>query len=152
MKTMIVTEHLGFSELNYSIFSNVNKIVSSSLKEVSIVPMDVSNKMMQILTAVMNVSEMSSFSDGVVIAANIDHAKEIASLVTNSRKLLYLWDLDWMYKKMSFIEVYEILNNPKLDIIVRSKTHQNVVDKLLKNKKTLGIVKTFDLEKIWNLL
>ena len=152
MKTMILTDHLSFCDSNYSIFNKVNEIVKSSLEEVSIAPINISNKLMELDCAIMNMSEISSFYNGLLLATTIEQAYEIKSVKSNSQKCLYLWDLDWMYNTIEYEYIYNILSDKSLHIIVRSESHDKALQNLCDKYKCTDIMPTFDLENIWNLL
>ena len=150
MKTLVITEHLGFSEKNYIIFSEINKIVSSSLDDVSVAPIDLSNKLMDLNFAVLNVSELSSFQNGLIIGTTVNHAIEVASVYTSSKKLIYLWELDWLFNNYDYEKVYDALTNKKIQLITRSEEHRKAV-KILCGRES-SVLQEFELEKIWTLL
>ena len=151
MKTMILLNHLGFGEENYEILSDVNKIASDTIEEVSVAINDVSTKVIEVNTAVTNIAEISCFQNGVLIATNLVNAAQILTAHTSSAKLLYLWDLDWMHALFDYEWMYNVLTNDKLKIIVRSESHRDAVLNLC-NKEPIGVIQDFSLEKIWNLL
>ncbi len=150
MKTLVITEHLGFSEKNYIIFSEINKIVSSSLEDVSVAPADLSNKLMDLNFAVLNVSELSSFQNGLIIGTTVNHAVEMASVYNSSKKLIYLWELDWLFNNYDYEKVYDALTNKKIQLITRSQEHRKAV-KILCGRESY-VLQEFELEKIWTLL
>jgi hypothetical protein len=151
MKTMIVTDHLGFSEHNYEIFKDINSIVATSIEEVSVAVNDVSTKIMEVNTAVTNIAEIGCFQNGVLIATTLANASQILIAKTSSQKLLYLWDIDWMHSLFEYEWLYNTLTNDDLEIIVRSESHRDAVLNLC-NREPLGVLRDFKLEKIWNLL
>jgi hypothetical protein len=151
MKTMILLDHLGFSEQNYEIIKEINTFVIDSLEEVSIIVNDVSTKMMEVNTAVNNIAEMGCFQNGLLMATNLLNAGHILEAKTSSRKLLYLWDVDWLHTAFNYEWLYDILTNDRLDIIVRSEEHKRAL-KVLCNKEPLGILQNFKMETLWTLL
>lgn len=148
MKFMFVVDHLAYNQSNYAIFNEINRM--SSDVNAAIVPLNASNKMMDVNAAIMNVSEISEFSDGVMIATTIEQAAEILSAANNSIKVLYLWDLDWMFNLVDYEYLYDVLNDPKLNIFVRSATHADAVLEI--SQSCITIQPDFNLEKIWNSL
>lgn len=151
MKTMILLDHLGFSEQNYDIIKDVNGFVVDSIDEISIVVNDVSSKIIEVNTAVNNVAEIGCYQDGLLMCTNLINADHILSVNTSSRKVLYLWDVDWLHNTFNFEWVYDVLTNDKLDIIVRSEEHKRAL-KMLCGKEPLGVLQNFKLELLWNLL
>jgi len=151
MKTMILLDHLGFSEQNYDIIKDVNEFVVDSIDEISIVVNDVSSKIIEVNTAVNNVAEIGCYQDGLLMCTNLINADHILSVNTSSRKVLYLWDVDWLHNTFNFEWLYDVLTNDKLDIIVRSEEHKRAL-KMLCGKEPLGVLQNFKLELLWNLL
>jgi len=151
MKTMILLDNLGFSEQNYDIIKDVNEFVVDSIDEISIVVNDVSSKIIEVNTAVNNVAEIGCYQDGLLMCTNLINADHILSVNTSSRKVLYLWDVDWLHNTFNFEWVYDVLTNDKLDIIVRSEEHKRAL-KMLCGKEPLGVLQNFKLELLWNLL
>ena len=150
MKTLIIADHLAFSEKNYVIFSNINTIVSSTLNDVCVAPLDLSNKMMNLDFAIMNISELSSYQNGLIIGTTIRHLFEINSLSNSSKKVIYLWELDWLFEDFEYEKLYDNLINKKTQIITRSEEHRSALKNLC-NIDTF-VLQDFDLEKIWTLL
>lgn len=151
MKTMICTDSLGYSQENYEAFSNINDVVDRSLEEVSVVPVDVSNECIKLKTAVHNMVELGSFNDGALIAMNIRNAKRILNCPNNSTKVLYLFNLEWMFKEFLYEDLYSVFTNKDLTIVVRSEDY---IDPLKKGfgVTPIAVLEEFDLEKLWNSL
>ena len=150
MKTMILLDHLAFSEKNYVILNEVNRIIETTLHDVCIVPYDLSNKIIPTLCAVMNLNQLSCFSNGLLMATTIKHAAEILSCSNSSKKVLYLWDLDWLFDEYSTEYLMEVMTNKNLKVITRSDSHREAV-KTFFGIETI-VVKNFKLEQIWNSL
>jgi hypothetical protein len=151
MKTMILLDHTGFSEENYEIIKEVNNFVIDSLEEISIVVNDISTKMMEVNTAVSNIAEIGCFHDGVLITTNILNARQALSAHTSSRKLLYLWDIDWVHEVFNYEWLYDTLSDDRIEVIVRSEEHKKALKNLC-GKEPLGVLQNFKLEQLWNLL
>ena len=148
---MFLLDHTGFSEQNYIIIKEINEIVPNSLEEISIATNDVSTKVMEVFTAVTNVAEIGCFQNGALIATNIVNARQILSAHASSRKILYLWDLDWLHGMFNYEWLYDTLSNDRLEIIVRSEAHRSALLNLC-GKEPVGILQNFKLEQLWNLL
>jgi hypothetical protein len=150
MKTMIVVDNLRFSESNYELIKEVNDVIDNSIHDVSVAVMNFSEKVINTKFAVMNPTEIDSFDDGVLVALDIQSTKDILSSKTNSKKVLYLWDIEWFYKKIQYKELFSILQNEELTVITRSESHSKILKNIV-GKKTQTFEK-FNLESIWNLL
>lgn len=157
MQTIIVTEHLGFCEKNYVIFKNVNDLTQKTIYDISVVPYDLSNEMMELNCATFNVAELSSFGGygekpALMLTTTIPHAAEILSSVTKPvHKVLYLWDLDWIYNIYDTNWLHSVLKNEDLILICRSQYHAEAVGKTF-DISVKYVLENFSLEEIWNLL
>ena len=149
MKTMIFLDNIGFCGFNYDAINEANRH-TESLEEICFATKDITNKLIPINTAVYLTTEATSFQNGVLIAHTIENAREILSCVNSSKKVLYLYDLDWMHSIMMYGEIYDTLNNKELVVICRSESHSLAVEQAFGVKPI--VVKTFNLEEIWNLL
>lgn len=148
MKTMFCLDNLGYSQLNYELFTSINSVVEDSLDEVSVVPIDLTNKVVEINTAITNISQLTSFNNGALVATNIENAQRILACATNTIKVLYLYDLDWMFSPIKYDDLYSTLTNPELVILLRSKNHLDPL-RLLCGVEPHGILEEFNLEKLW---
>lgn len=151
MKTLICIDNKSYSQCNYDVITKVNKYVENSIEEISFSTLDQTVPFVDINTAVFHPCEMDSFNNGVIIATSISNAKIILSCANSSKKVLYLYDLDWMFQFFEYDELYDILSNKNLKIIARDEDHVSPIKNLC-NREPDAIINSFDLEKIWNLL
>jgi hypothetical protein len=151
MKTMICFENMSFSSFNNEVIDEINKYTEDSIDELSIVSFDDTMPFRSINTAVFAPNEIDSFNNGAIICSTLDIANSITGCANNSKKILYLYDLDWMFQPMMYDEVYKTLNSPDLLFILRSEDHVSPV-KNISNREPDAIINKFNLEKIWNLL
>jgi hypothetical protein len=148
---MFLLDHTGFSEQNYAIFKEINLTVVDSLEEISVAVNDVSTKIMEIDTAITNIAEIGCFQNGILVATNLVNASQILSAKVASRKVLYLWDIDWMHSAFNYEWLYDTLSDENLEVIVRSESHRDALLNLC-GKEPIGILQNFKLEQLWNLL
>lgn len=151
MKTMLVLQHLGFAEQNYDVLKEVNNVIEDTIDDISVSIFDLSNKMMQINCAVFSIAELSSFSDGVMICFDTKHIGDLTHSYNNSKKVLYLWDLDWFFRPSGYEDLYDNINSEELTIIVRSEEHARVLENCF-DRKPHAILEEFKLGDLWNLL
>jgi hypothetical protein len=151
MKTMIAIRNISYCTFNAEAISDVNIKVSDLNDELCFATFEDAKPFSKIKTAVFSANEIDSFSDGVIITNTIKNAGSILESANNSRKVLYLYDLDWMFETMLYDSIYSILNNNDLVLITRSKHYIEPI-KRLSNREPDAIIEKFDLEKIWNLL
>jgi hypothetical protein len=151
MKTAICLENLSYSYFSKELISEINKYVIESTDEICLVTFDETMPFANINTAVFTPSELDSFYDGVIISHKISHAMSILGCSNNSKKVLYLYDLDWMLEPMMFNDLYNVLTDENLILILRSEDHVSPIKNLC-NREPDAIIKNFSLEKIWNSL
>ena len=151
MKTMFVLDHTGFSEENYCIFKEINTTVVDSLEEISVAVNDISTKIMEINTSLTNIAEIGCFHGGALVATNVINANQLLSAHSSARKVLYLWDVDWVHQVYNYEWLYDTLTNDSLDIIVRSESHREALLNLC-GKEPIGILQNFTMEQLWTLL
>tara|TARA_R100000995_G_scaffold79395_1_gene50438 strand:+ start:747 stop:1208 length:462 start_codon:yes stop_codon:yes gene_type:complete len=96
--------------------------------------------------ACMNVSYYSHF-DGVTITTSIDTANTAIKTNNNSKKFLYLWDMEWLRNPMDFNYVNSVLSNDDIAIISRSNSHSDLIKNYC-NKEVAGVVQDWDMEQL----
>lgn len=151
MKTLICLENLSYSSFNYEVITEVNKHVLDSIDEISLMKFDETMPFMQVNTAVFHPNELDSFHDGVIITHKIEHAISAVRCANNSKKVLYLYDLDWLFEPMFYNDLHSVLTNEDLHIVLRSEDHLPPIKNLC-NREPDAIINNFSLEKIWNSL
>lgn len=151
MKTMICFDHLSYSQFNYEVINEVNKVVLECSDEICICSMDQTYPFLNVNTAIFAPSEMDSFNDGLIISHTLKSAEAILSCANKSQKLLYLYDLDWMFQPIIYDDIYRILTNESLKLVLRSDEHIEPI-KTLCDREPNAVVEKFKLEDIWNLL
>lgn len=151
MKTLICLENLSYSSFNYEAITEVNKHVADSINEISLMKLDETMPFMQINTAIFHPNELDSFHDGVIITHRIEHAVASLKSANNSKKVLYLYDLDWLFEPMFYNDLYNVLTNKDLFLILRSEDHVSPIKNLC-HREPDAIINSFSLEKIWNSL
>lgn len=151
MKTNICLYHTGYSQFNQEAIDCVNSMTPDRLDDISITCYNPSPDFIDIKCAVFAPNVLDSFTDGIIITNNINHANDVLGCATNAIKILYLYELNWMFKPLSYDLVYDTLNNERLKIILRSPTYE----KSMLNvgcKRPMTILEKFSLEEIWNSL
>ena len=96
--------------------------------------------------ACMNISYYSHF-DGVTITTSIDTANTAIKTNNNSKKFLYLWDMEWLRNPMDFNYVNSVLSNDDIAIISRSNSHSDLIKNYC-NKEVAGVVQDWNMEQL----
>jgi hypothetical protein len=99
--------------------------------------------------ALFSCSSVSFFSDyfGTAISTTIAEADMLLKSNNNSKKYLYLWDMEWLVNPMNYSQVCNILLDKRLKIIARSKSHAQIIENFC-NKKPIGIVEDWNKEQL----
>lgn len=148
MKTAVLVHDTNISDLNYHVMSELNNM--SNTHEVFLLTNNISSRVIEPNFAIINSSRVACTYDAIVIATTIDTARLLIKAAINSRKVFYLYQLDWLYLPFNYNEVYDVINSD-LELIVRSKNHANLIEKVF-GRKVDNIVPEFRLDEIWNLL
>jgi hypothetical protein len=144
---MVVVENMQFCEQNYDVIKHINETVTNSLEEISIAYIDLSSKVIPTNCATFNPSEISAFSNGLLIGTSLKCLEMINKSCGNSRSVLYLWELSFMTKPYHYLQTYDILNSTK--VIVRSQEHADILRNMF--DVNADVIPQFNLEGIWNL-
>lgn len=100
--------------------------------------------------ACMNISYYSHF-DGVTITTSIDTANTAIKTNNNSKKFLYLWDMEWLRNPMDFNYVNSVLSDPELSIISRSNSHSDLIKNYC-NKDAAGVVQDWNMSQLEDIV
>jgi len=83
-------------------------------------------------TTVLQKAQVLDFN-GPIITDHLSIAQDFINLPYASRRYIYLYDLDWKYiDNFSFMHVAPLFFHEKIDLIVRSESHYDLVKKLFK--------------------
>jgi len=151
MKTLICLENLSYSSFNYEAITEVNKHVTDSNNEICLMKFDETMPFMDVNTAVFHPNELDSFHDGVIITHKLEHGIASLRCANNSKKVLYLYDLDWLFEPMFYNDLHKGLSDKELILILRSEDHVYPIKNLC-NREPDAIISSFNLEEIWNSL
>jgi hypothetical protein len=69
----------------------------------------------------------------------------------NSKKFLYLWDLDWLENPVYFSVAMRILRDDRLKIIARSSSHAEMIEEFT-NRPVEGIVDNWDMDQLLGIV
>ena len=147
MKTGILFNDFTKSDKNYHIMTSLNHEVENTTDEVCGFLLNVSPKVIQTNFAYVNVSDISHFNGGLLIATSLDTADCLRKTSVNAKKCFYLWNLEWLGKSFNFYGVYKLLSSPKIKTIVRSQLQADVIKNNF-NIKVSAINEGFNLEEI----
>jgi hypothetical protein len=147
MNTGIILNHLSFADLTYRVVSEVNGFVKDNTDGLTLFVDNISNRMVEPHCAVMDTGQVSVINDGVIIATDLSGAQSLRKAWTPSKKVFFVWNLEWIYKSEDYHTLYDTINDPNLIIIARTDAHSKVIRNAT-NRSADHILEEFNLEKI----
>ena len=147
MKIAAVVNNLGPSQKSFYLIKEFNKASCTTDVSCSAFTEKSGVFVTKPLFACYSASFFTDF-DGAAIATTIDEAKTLLNSSNNSKKYLYLWDLDWTEKPVNHEYYCSILRDPRLKLIARSESHAE----LIKNFCNVSEIAILDNWKISELL
>lgn len=113
MKTGYIVDNLELSQMHLELLqSNNNHFIFTK---------ELTKSFIDIVPAVMDITEIWNFNDGRLIATSIDTGLFMQSSINNSQKILYLYDYQEMLERGDGMRVCSLLGNKFIDIAVRTE-------------------------------
>ena len=85
--------------------------------------------------------------EGALISTNLSTTRTSIECPRATRRLFYVWDLEWLYmKKPIFEKLSAIYQHKDVELIARSKEHYDILSKCW--KKPAGIIEDFNYKQI----
>lgn len=156
-KVNILVPDLGASQLGFSIIKNINNWYRNASNNPS-------NNNIDFLVfyenmhrycvppefAIFNIAEAWGQS-GTTIATTYNTGRQLANMPGSTKKILYLWDLEWKRHNLSYDVLTSVYLNTDLDIVCRSEEHATLFKNCF-NRSPIGIVDDFNLVEFGALL
>ena len=93
--------------------------------------------------------EKALYVDGVNIATSISTGRFLPKCVAD-KKVLYLWEPEWIYSNLEYLDVYRTINNAQT-VIAQSDAHADCI-RNISGRKVDWVIPNFDLMEILNVL
>tara|TARA_Y100000310_G_scaffold336549_1_gene421402 strand:+ start:805 stop:1266 length:462 start_codon:yes stop_codon:yes gene_type:complete len=145
-KLAAIVDDLGPSQKSFYLIKEFNKAAISKDMSISVfygrptIPVTVPH------FSCKNMAFLSGY-DGVAIATNLSSANTLLRSHNNSKKYLYLWDIEWLTMPVNFAMACNILLDNRLKLIARSESHATVINHFC-NKQLSGIVDNWNLDEL----
>ena len=97
-----------------------------------------------------NISFLSGYH-GVAIATTLPEAQTLLRACNDSKKYLYLWDLEWLYGIINFEAACDVLLDNRLTLIARSESHATIINNFC-NKKVSGVVRDWNIGELHKII
>lgn len=146
-----VVPNLGANQLAYYLIHNINTFYEQR-NDIDILTF-YDDMQKYCLFPRFTVLHMASLwgQEGIAIATNFELAQRLLEIPGPTRKILYLWDLEWLRgRTMRPYALYRhIINN--IDIVCRHESHAQVVKNGF-NKNPIGIVNDCNIQQFLEVL
>jgi len=147
MKTGILFNDFTKNDKNYHLMKTMNAKVLNKSDELCAFILNVSQKIIKTEFAYTNISDIAHFNGGLLIATSLDTADAMLKTSVNSKKCLYLWNMEWLGQRTVYKGVKKLLSDDRIKIICRSQLQADII----KNNYNIdvdGIEEEFNLENI----
>lgn len=150
MKIGIIIPSLDLNQLAFETISDINKsIINGSKNDYTIFYQELTSKCIEPLCATMTINEAHTHN-GILIATNLDSAEFLIKTTNKSKKIFYIWDLEFLRNKNNFLNKINIYRNPNLTLISRSQEYNRALE-VFCNRKAQTIQTKLNLEELENV-
>ncbi len=143
MNIGIILPDMGVSQLAYMAINQCNICANITDDSYFIFFEDMQKPCVKPTVACMNVSELHTF-EGLLVSTSIETTLTALSCVTNSKKIFYVWDLEWIRNKNDFLYNMKAFRNEQVELMCRSEQHAKLVHNYSNRKPSL-IFNNFNL-------
>jgi hypothetical protein len=147
MKLGVLFDDFLKSDKNYYMMKEMNEYVARESDNICAFLTNMSHKVIPSNFGYMNISDISHFNDGVLVATTINTADTLNKSSCKSKRVLYLWDFEWAGKAFNFPVIHKILSNKNLSIVVRTKLQSDILKHNF-NINVDNIQEEFNLEQL----
>jgi hypothetical protein len=95
---------------------------------------------------IMNVADISKF-DGLLIATNLNNAEMVMKCISPSKKIFYVWELEWLRGKQDFER--NVATYRRLPLVARSDDHAKAIFNYC-NEPVTSVIPLFNIGEIIN--
>jgi hypothetical protein len=145
----LVTE-LGLNQCAYGMVKSFNELAAGNEHQVTAYWQRLANPASEPCFATMNLSELNTFK-GIGIATTLELADTLLKNNSAVIPFYYIFDIEWLKTIVSFDYAMNIMRDPHLSLIARSKSHQAIIENYC-NKPVAGIVEDWNLDQLLPLL
>lgn len=147
MQIGVILQHTAFGEPQDVIIRNINEIVTTTTHDPVIFSYNISTRLLEPHCAVCPIVNLSTVTDGVIIANDVLGARAMLAASTPAKKIFFVWNLEWIYQELAYNTVRDVLRHDDAVIIARSETHRKVIE-FISGKTVDYVMRDFDLEGI----
>lgn len=147
-----VVSDLSSSQQNYFLIRNLN-MLTELLPQVNVQVFceNLSRFCLRPKFAIMNVAEAWG-QTGPFVATNLSTAAKTITYPFASKKLFYIWDLEWLRgSNKNYNNYAPIYLHPSLELVCRSSEHKDLTEVAF-NREVKHIVDNFDMKQLLEIV
>lgn len=153
-KIGFMVDNLGQAQLSYMLIKNINMEYEQNNHEIDYIVFynTLQRPIIKPKFCCLSMSEVYG-QEECIISCSSDLALKLSCIGGPSRRILYLWDLDWVRgQNRHHYELYtKIYRDSGLEIICRSESHAKLLENSF-NISPIGIVEDFNLIQLKEVL
>jgi hypothetical protein len=143
----VLIDGLNNNQLTHTLLFNLNKIIQTSPNySPTIFYQSIGQSSMPSMAAKVHYCNAWNYPH-TLIATNLNTASILLNCIRPKKRLFYVHDPEWVFLNCPPFElVNNIYNNPKIQLIARSKSHFDLIKRVW--KEPIGIVENFNIEQL----
>lgn len=127
MKLAVAVDNLSLSQLAWGLITSGNELVRKGPQhDVVALYSSPSRPCVSPLFGTMHLASAWGF-DGVVVATSLDLAMTVRRFPSVSRKVFYVWDLEWLRGQADHGSLRAVYADPRFLLVARSQDHAQVI-------------------------
>ena len=87
--------------------------------------------------------------DGTVITDSVERAKILIECPSPKRKMLYVWNLEWLYNPGYFNKYSFVYQHDDLELVARSTNHKTIITNCW--KEPIAVIEKLNKEDLYEL-
>ena len=128
----IVKNNLEIQAKDIMAVKNINRLSDNNVNSCLFCNFVPNTFPLEVNTTILQKAQVLDF-DGTILTDDLVIAQEFLHLPYAKKRFLYLYDLDWPYiDNFSFAHIGPIIHNDRIELIVRSHFHYDLVKNLFK--------------------
>jgi len=146
MNIAAIVKNLGPSQCNFFLTKEFNKLSEKCENSCTVFVNDPTIPVIDTSFSCPVVAFLPHFK-GSCISTDIYTTEQMLKNSSKINKFFYVWDLEWVTKRLNYNNTVELMRNKDLKIIARSKSHADVISNFC-NKSVCGIVENWESSKL----
>lgn len=123
----VLLNDVSLTQLNYKALTELNNLNFSSNHNCVAFYNNVSQPCTNNFCALINTHEIHKVRNGTLIATTLETAEILLKSQTNSRKVFYVWSLEWIHNKgLDYMKNVGIMRS--LELWTRSESYADVIE------------------------